>query len=235
MTATATAAKPTAFMPHATRSSEGLPTMTAATKCSGWATTVSTAAHRGTAPERHIATPSNTVPTLLALLLAAVAVVVRYRRADTTARRQRQLLLLSTITVAGVTTSWSFVAGTPTVARATRAELRLSCDDTLEIQVLDNGPANGAWSPGIGLQGMRERTDELSGRFEAGPSASGGRVFASFPLGPHERRPGRCRAQRLFLASKTVANQVSGILTKLQVAGPSQAIVRARDAGLGRL
>ena len=42
-------------------------------------------------------------------------------------------------------------------------------------------------------------------------------------------------AQRLFLASKTVANQVSGIFTKLQVAGRSQAIVRARDAGLGRL
>ena len=67
-------------------------------------------------------------------------------------------------------------------ARATRAELRLSCDDTLEVQVLDNGPANGAWSPGIGLQGMRERTDELSGRFEAGPSESGGLVFASFLL-----------------------------------------------------
>jgi DNA-binding NarL/FixJ family response regulator len=40
--------------------------------------------------------------------------------------------------------------------------------------------------------------------------------------------------QRLGLASKTVANNVSSIFTKLQVADRSQAIVRARDAGLGR-
>src|SRR5680860_493738 len=55
------------------------------------------------------------IRTLLALLLAVVALVARYRRADTTARRQLQLLLLSTITVAVVTSSWSFVAGTPIV------------------------------------------------------------------------------------------------------------------------
>jgi len=42
-------------------------------------------------------------------------------------------------------------------------------------------------------------------------------------------------AQRLSIASKTVANHVSGIFTKLQVAGRSEAIIRARDAGLGRL
>jgi DNA-binding NarL/FixJ family response regulator len=40
-------------------------------------------------------------------------------------------------------------------------------------------------------------------------------------------------AQRLGLASKTVANNVSSIFTKLQVADRAQAIVRARDAGLG--
>jgi DNA-binding NarL/FixJ family response regulator len=39
---------------------------------------------------------------------------------------------------------------------------------------------------------------------------------------------------RLGLAAKTVANHVSSIFTKLQVAGRSQAIVKARDAGLGR-
>jgi DNA-binding NarL/FixJ family response regulator len=39
--------------------------------------------------------------------------------------------------------------------------------------------------------------------------------------------------QKLFLSSKTVANNVSTILTKLQVADRGQAIVRAREAGLG--
>jgi DNA-binding NarL/FixJ family response regulator len=38
---------------------------------------------------------------------------------------------------------------------------------------------------------------------------------------------------RLGLAAKTVANNVSSIFAKLQVADRSQAIVRARDAGLG--
>jgi DNA-binding NarL/FixJ family response regulator len=39
---------------------------------------------------------------------------------------------------------------------------------------------------------------------------------------------------RLGIAGKTVANNVSSVFTKLQVADRSQAIVRARDAGLGR-
>ena len=40
-------------------------------------------------------------------------------------------------------------------------------------------------------------------------------------------------AARLALSRKTVANHVSNILSKLQVADRAQAIVRARDAGLG--
>jgi DNA-binding NarL/FixJ family response regulator len=36
------------------------------------------------------------------------------------------------------------------------------------------------------------------------------------------------------IAPKTVANNVSSIFTKLQVADRAHAIVRARDAGLGR-
>jgi DNA-binding NarL/FixJ family response regulator len=40
--------------------------------------------------------------------------------------------------------------------------------------------------------------------------------------------------QRIGVAQKTVANNVSAIFTKLQVADRAQAIVRARDAGLGR-
>jgi DNA-binding NarL/FixJ family response regulator len=40
-------------------------------------------------------------------------------------------------------------------------------------------------------------------------------------------------AERLFLSAKTVRNHVSNIFAKLQVADRAQAIVRARNAGLG--
>jgi DNA-binding NarL/FixJ family response regulator len=41
-------------------------------------------------------------------------------------------------------------------------------------------------------------------------------------------------AARLFVSPKTVANHLSHIFTKLQVADRAHAIIRARDAGLGR-
>jgi DNA-binding NarL/FixJ family response regulator len=41
-------------------------------------------------------------------------------------------------------------------------------------------------------------------------------------------------AERLSLSAKTVRNHVSNIFSKLQVADRAEAIVRARDAGLGR-
>jgi DNA-binding NarL/FixJ family response regulator len=40
-------------------------------------------------------------------------------------------------------------------------------------------------------------------------------------------------AQQLGLSSKTIANHISAIFAKLQVADRTQAILRARDAGLG--
>jgi DNA-binding NarL/FixJ family response regulator len=40
-------------------------------------------------------------------------------------------------------------------------------------------------------------------------------------------------ATRLYLSQKTVRNHISNIFTKLQVADRAQAIVRAREAGLG--
>jgi DNA-binding NarL/FixJ family response regulator len=43
----------------------------------------------------------------------------------------------------------------------------------------------------------------------------------------------RAIARRLVLSEKTVRNNVSSILTKLQVAGRNQAIVAAREAGFG--
>ena len=41
-------------------------------------------------------------------------------------------------------------------------------------------------------------------------------------------------ATRLFLSEKTVRNNVSNVLAKLQVSGRPEAIVKARDAGLGK-
>ncbi len=41
-------------------------------------------------------------------------------------------------------------------------------------------------------------------------------------------------AQRLYLSPKTVRNYVSNIFSKLQVADRAEAILRAREAGLGR-
>ncbi|RZU22288.1 histidine kinase [Kribbella rubisoli] len=73
-------------------------------------------------------------------------------------------------------------------SRATSAVLALRCGSDLEIEVTDDGPPNGAWHPGVGLQAMRERAAELGGTFNAGPTPTGGLVRASFPLAPLEPR-----------------------------------------------
>ena len=61
------------------------------------------------------------------------------------------------------------------------------------------------------------------------PSASG-RCSTSFRAGLSNGQI----AARLFLSPKTVRNHVHAVLEKLQAADRSEAIVRARDAGLGR-
>jgi signal transduction histidine kinase len=67
---------------------------------------------------------------------------------------------------------------------ASVAIMRMSCGQTLDVEITDDGVFGGAWRPGVGLQAMRERAAELGGRFEAGPCATGGRVFVSLPLEP---------------------------------------------------
>ena len=59
---------------------------------------------------------------------------------------------------------------------------RLECDDDLAVTVEDDGAGSGTWTPGVGLTGMRERAEELGGTFEAGWTATGGRIRATFPL-----------------------------------------------------
>jgi DNA-binding NarL/FixJ family response regulator len=51
-------------------------------------------------------------------------------------------------------------------------------------------------------------------------------------LARHETNPEI--AKHLHLSPKTVRNHVSNIFTKLQVADRAQAIIRTREAGLGR-
>ncbi len=83
--------------------------------------------------------------------------------------------------------------------------------------------------------------------FFAGPPAPGPGERSGDPafpqLTPREREildliaAGRSNgqiAQGLFLSPKTVRNHVSNIFTKLHVADRAEAIIRARDAGLGR-
>jgi signal transduction histidine kinase len=66
----------------------------------------------------------------------------------------------------------------------TSAEARLWVeDDSLHLEVCDDGAAAGGWVPGVGLTSMRERTEELGGGFAAVGSAHGGLVTAWLPLG----------------------------------------------------
>jgi two-component system NarL family sensor kinase len=67
-------------------------------------------------------------------------------------------------------------------SRASAAVLQLRCGENLDVEITDDGRRTAPWQPGVGLQAMRERAAELGGRFEAGPSASGGRVYVSLPL-----------------------------------------------------
>jgi DNA-binding NarL/FixJ family response regulator len=77
--------------------------------------------------------------------------------------------------------------------------------------------------------------------FAAGPATSPTEVFPQLTAREREvldlLAAGRSNpqiAQALFLSPKTVRNNVSNIFAKLQVADRAEAIVRARDAGLGR-
>jgi signal transduction histidine kinase len=72
-------------------------------------------------------------------------------------------------------------------AHAHQATITVAIDGDLRLEVHDDGTtstANGdGWRPGTGLQSMNERIAEVGGTLEVGPTATGGRVQASLPLG----------------------------------------------------
>ena len=67
-------------------------------------------------------------------------------------------------------------------AVATTAVIEVRCDGTLDLVVTDDGASHATWSPGVGLESMRERAAEVGGIFEAGHSRRGGRVSVSIPM-----------------------------------------------------
>lgn len=83
----------------------------------------------------------------------------------------------------------------------------------------------------------------IRGFLLGGPSDAGRGDAAPFPeLTPREREildlladgcPNAEIARRLYLSPKTVKNHLTNVFAKLQVADRAQAVVRARQAGLG--
>jgi signal transduction histidine kinase len=69
-------------------------------------------------------------------------------------------------------------------ARARRCRLRLTVNEDLELEVVDNGIGlAGAGPPGVGMSSIRERAAELGGISSIGPGRSNGtRVFVQLPL-----------------------------------------------------
>ncbi|WP_169984068.1 response regulator transcription factor [Microbispora sp. H10836] len=81
----------------------------------------------------------------------------------------------------------------------------------------------------------------IAGFLAPRPQAGGGTPFPALTAREHEVldlvAAGLSNGQiaaRLFLSQKTVRNHVHAVLTKLQAADRAEAIIRARDAGLGR-
>ena len=110
-------------------------------------------------------------------------------------------------------------------------------DETLRaIRAVANGEV--IFSPGVAeqmmaffMKGSRETTTDLA-------------TAVPFPeLTPREREilellaqglTNTAIAEKLVLSPKTIRNQVSNIFSKLQVSSRSEAIVKAREAGLGK-
>jgi signal transduction histidine kinase len=92
--------------------------------------------------------------------------------------------LPAAVEVAAYRIAMEAMTNTARHAHARQCRLRLSVDDTLEVEVCDDGVGLPAFrTEGVGLSAMRERAAELGGTclIEAGPSG-GTRVLARLPL-----------------------------------------------------
>jgi signal transduction histidine kinase len=71
-------------------------------------------------------------------------------------------------------------------AHAHHVSIVVAVDGALCLEVLDDGTASTAngdrWRPGVGLTSMAERVAEVGGILRAGPTPTGGRVYANLPL-----------------------------------------------------
>lgn len=67
-------------------------------------------------------------------------------------------------------------------ANASAVRVAIHVDDALHIVVTDDGGRRGPWPPGVGITSIHERTAELGGVCECGPTDAGGRVCATLPL-----------------------------------------------------
>jgi two-component system NarL family sensor kinase len=67
-------------------------------------------------------------------------------------------------------------------AGASSAMVRLVCDATVELDIVDDGPRGGPWRPGVGMRTICERAAELGGTATVGPTSTGGLVHVSLPL-----------------------------------------------------
>ena len=99
------------------------------------------------------------------------------------------------------------------------------------IRALTSGEA--VFGPGV--------AERIIGYFSAPRSAAPQRAFPELTEREEEilslvaqGKSNREIARQLFVSLKTVRNHVSNILLKLQVADRAQAVIRARDAGMGR-
>lgn len=114
-------------------------------------------------------------------LAAAIAQHVRrFPALHTTVRVSGDVAALpAAVEVAAFRIATEAVTNAARHAGATRVDIELRYGDALEVEVVDDGPSNEPWTPGVGLTSMNERATEIGGSLRAGPSPrGGGRVLA---------------------------------------------------------
>src|SRR5919106_1621452 len=115
-----------------------------------------------------------------------------------------------------------------------REGMRGRLDRVADVEVVGEAASGDAvFGPGV--------AERIIGFFSAPRTAAPQRAFPELTQREEEvlslvaqGTSNREIARQLFVSLKTVRNHVSNILLKLQVADRAQAVIRARDAGMGR-